>query len=70
MDDNELLSLWYGYILQDWLYFEEGVVEGVNVSMGGKRANSVSKEAMKAAIRVEKSQFRKQGGDESRHKGR
>lgn len=53
MDDNELLSLWYGYILQDWLYFEEGVVEGVNVSMGGKRANSVSKEAMKAAIRVD-----------------
>lgn len=53
MDDNELLSLWYGYILQDWLYFEEGVVEGVNVSMGGKRANSVSKEAMKAAIKVD-----------------
>ena len=52
-DNNELLSLWYGYILQDWLYFEEGVVEGVNVSMEGKRANSVSKEAMKAAIRVD-----------------
>ena len=51
-ENNDLLSLWYGYILNNWLYFEE--YEGVKVSEDGKRASSISVNALKAAIKAKR----------------
>ena len=51
-ENNDLLSLWYGYILNNWLYFEES--DDVKVSEDGKRASSISVDAMKAAIKAKR----------------
>lgn len=52
IENNDLLSLWYGYILKNWLYFEES--DDVKVSEDGKRASSLNVNAMKVAIKAKR----------------